>query len=126
LDILYNLPRYDVTIYLDEIVCRAVMTMRGISTERKTPMTTMSIMVVLLASLCLLFSLHPVLNPNKSDSVAYSVTYPFIIPACSALTLLAISFCLLLSALLMAENRRMFRMTRDTQGIRWTKTTRNL
>ena len=43
-------------------------------------------------------------------------THPFIIPACSAFTLLAISFCLLLSALLMAEKRRMLRMTRDTQG----------
>ena len=47
-------------------------------------------------------------------------------PACSDLTLLAMSFCLLLSAFLMAENRRMLRMTRDTQGTRWTHTTRNL
>ena len=45
--------------------------------------------------------------------------FPFYLltsPACSALTRLARSFCLLLSAFLMAEKRRMLRMTRETQG----------
>ena len=44
---------------VEDIVCRAVITISGISTERKTAMTTMSILVVLLASLCLLLSLLP-------------------------------------------------------------------
>ena len=39
--------------YLEEIVCNAVIQERGSSTDRKTAMTTMSIMVVLLASRCL-------------------------------------------------------------------------
>ena len=39
--------------HLEEIVWRAEMTESGISTARKTAMTTMSIMVVELASLCL-------------------------------------------------------------------------
>ena len=124
----------------------------------------MSIMVVLLASLCLLLSLLPleknsVWNPRKSNNCfrgkCYTVfpdiiwlrlfglwlpcrpwaiifdfphpqPHPFISPACSALTLLASSFCLRLSALLMAEKRRMLRMTRETQGTRWTQITRNL
>ena len=55
--------RYDFLIYLDDIVCRAVMQERGNSTARKTAMTTMSIMVVLLASLCRLSRLS-LLNPN--------------------------------------------------------------
>ena len=39
--------------YLEEMVWRAEMTERGISTARKTAMTTISIIVVELASLCL-------------------------------------------------------------------------
>ena len=48
------------------MVCRAVMVESGSSTARKTAMTTMSIIVVLLASLCLrsLASLLPGLSPN--------------------------------------------------------------
>ena len=37
---------------LEEMVWRAVMTMRGISTERNTAITTISIIVVLCASRC--------------------------------------------------------------------------
>ena len=56
-----------------------------------------------------------------------SIHYLVMSPADSAdFTLLAINFCLLLSAFLMAEKSRMLRMTRDTQGTRWTHTTRNL
>ena len=52
-----------IIVYLEEMVCRAVMTMSGISTMRKTAMTMMSIMVVELASRCLLFSfLHGLLQ----------------------------------------------------------------
>ena len=49
--------------YLDDIVWRAVMVDSGSSTAKKTAMTTMSIMVVLLASLCRL-SLCSLLKPN--------------------------------------------------------------
>ena len=64
-------------------------------------------------------------TPLANQLTRYS-THPFISPACSAFTLLARSFCLRLSALLMAEKRRMLRMTRETQGTRWTQITRNL
>ena len=39
--------------HLEDIVCSAVMVESGSSTARKTAITTMSIMVVLFASLCL-------------------------------------------------------------------------
>ena len=51
------------SIRVEDIVCRAVMVDSGSSTARKTAMTTMSIMVVLLASLCRL-SLCSLLKPN--------------------------------------------------------------
>ena len=44
--------------YLELMVCRADMNMRGSSTAKKTEMTTINISVVLFASLCLLFSLR--------------------------------------------------------------------
>ena len=117
-----------VTIYLDEMVCRAVITISGVSTDKKTAMTTISIMVVLLASRCLLLSRLPLDKQcwNKW-MVLTSWYYRDMSPDCSCdFTLLAINFCLLLSAFLMAENKRMLRMTRETQGTRWTQTTRNL
>ena len=103
------------------------MTIRGVSTDRNTAITTISIMVVLYASRWRLLSRFPLFSFMFEGFINKSVLIHLLTsPACSALTLLAISFCLLLSAFLMAENRRMLRMTRDTQGTRWTHTTRNL
>ena len=50
--------------YLDDIVCSAVMVDNGNSTARNTAMTTINIMVVLLASLCLLSRASLLWNPN--------------------------------------------------------------
>ena len=52
-----------VLLYLDDMVWRAVMTMRGISTTRKRLITTISIMVVLLASRCLQFLIAGTADP---------------------------------------------------------------
>ena len=43
----------------------------------------------------------------------------------SAIFDLLVSVFLLFSAFFMAEQRRMLKMTRETQGSRWTKKTRN-
>ena len=110
--------------YLDEIMCRRPRTERGISTVRKTAMTTISINVVEFASLCLLswFSLD---RPPKMESLFRSKRL-FPPPPPDCFLLLMVSLRLLCSALLMAEKRRMLRMTREMQGSSWTKRQRNL
>ena len=56
LDILWNKPLF---FHLEEMVWSSVITMRGLSTDRNTAITTISIMVVLYASRCRLLSRLP-------------------------------------------------------------------
>jgi len=99
-------------------VCSAVIHERGNSTARKTAMTTISIMVVLLASLCRL-SLLSLLNPNM-DILLAIVLFLEGLAAPAFLKLLFVLFTvrrlLLCSALRIAEKSNMLRITRETQG----------
>ena len=61
---------------LEEMVWRAVMTMRGISTERNTAITTISIIVVLCASRCRRVSRLPLHKQRCQRNVAFNIHNP--------------------------------------------------
>ena len=104
--------------YFDDIVCSAVMVDKGNSTARKTAMTTINIRVVLLASLCLLSLASLELNPNIDNLLPIVPRLDLLLAFLFSLllVLLMVSLRLLCSALLIAENKRILRMTREIQG----------
>ena len=138
-------------LYLVERTWRRVMTMRGISVQRKRAMTTMSISVVVLASLLLnrewRLKLFPYLIPLVPIPAACMLTHLFLfLPACKSVPIVPmitisevlamlgllvldpkdISLFFRASALFIPANRRRFNKTKTEQGIKWMKITLNL
>ena len=101
---------------------------RGNSTARKTAITTINMRVVLLASLCLLSLASLLLNPNIDNLLPMVPLLDLLLAFLFSLLLVLfmVNLRLLCSALLMAENKSILRMTREIQGTTWTKITRNL
>ena len=118
------------------------MTMKGISVVRNTAMTTISIRVVLWASLCcrlsrILWLLEKEMHSFRNWKIdanlplflwrgVFSSLFPPLLVKLEFKVLPLVSLFLLRSAVFRAEQRRMLSTTREMQGRRWTKTTQNL